>query len=140
VGNYWRHYEHRSDIGIIAVGKTRQDALRQAGLAMTAAMVDLKHVKPEKEIDIEIPVKSDDKQLLFDWLNAVIYEMSVRNMVFCDFDILIRENKLTAKMRGEKIDKNRHKPAVEIKAATYSGLKMEKKTNRRWAAQCIIYV
>jgi len=135
----FQHYEHPSDIGIRGVGESREEAFRQAALAMTAAMAEIVSVKPEKEIDIEVEME-DDQLGLVDWLNAILYEISVKKMLFCDFEVSIHGRKLTAKVWGEKIDKNRHKPVVEVKAATYSDLKVEKNKEGNWIAQCIIDV
>lgn len=54
--SYFQHYEHPADIGIRGVGQSREEAFRQAGLAMMAVMVELDRVKPEKQVDIEIEI------------------------------------------------------------------------------------
>ena len=41
---------------------------------------------------------------------------------------------------GEPIDVARHEPAVEVKAATYAGLKVQRDAAGNWLAQCIVDV
>ena len=38
---------------------------------------------------------------------------------------------------GEPLDPARHRPGVEVMAATYFGVKVEKE-GRRWIAQCVL--
>lgn len=137
--NYFEHYEHPADIGIRGIGESREAAFRQAAMAVTAAVVELDAVEPAEQVDIELEIE-DDELALVDWLNAVIYEMSVRGMLFSDFEVSIKDKKLTAKAFGEKIDADKHKPAAEVKAATYSDLKVEQTGQGEWIAQCIIDV
>ena len=60
-------------------------------------------------------------------------------MAFCDFHVKIKGNKLTATAYGEKFDAIKHKVKTEVKAATYSQLKIEKKGNKYYA-QCVVDV
>jgi len=53
--------------------------------------------------------------LLVEWLNALVYEMAVRGMLFGDFSIEIDGGKLRATAYGEAVDLERHEPAVEVR-------------------------
>jgi len=55
----------------------------------------------------------DNAYLLLDWLNALIYEMAVRRMVFGRFAVSIGGNRLVGRAWGEPVDRKRHRPAVE---------------------------
>ena len=60
--------------------------------------------------------------------------------MFSRFEIeTIDKNKLVAKIYGEPIDSSRHKLKLEVKAATYTQLFIEKKDNN-WIAQCLVDV
>ena len=81
----------------------------------------------------------DDELLLVEWLNALIYEMAVRSMLFGDFTVQIGDGELHATARGEHVDLERHQPAVEIKGATMTALKVEPAAGA-WRAQCVVDV
>ena len=66
--------------------------------------------------------------------------MGSKNMFFSKFEITLNENRLQAKIWGEKIDRQKHKPVVEVKAATYADLKVEQNKQGLWVAQCIVDV
>ena len=56
--------------------------------------------------------EAPDIELLFvDWLNAVIYEMAVRRMLFGRFAVGIENGHVNGTMWGEPIDITRHEPA-----------------------------
>ena len=75
-----------------------------------------------------------------EWLNALVYEMATRNMLFGRFEVAIEGNRLKATAWGEPIDVARHQPAAEVKGATYTGLKVGREPSGRWVAECIVDV
>lgn len=135
----WEHYYHMADIGVRGFGETIEKAYEQAALALTAVIADPGKINPEQCIEIvcEAP---DDELLLTDWLNAIIYEMATRNMLFSRFDVQLKKSCLNAKIWGEKVDIKRHEPAVEIKGATYTTLQVKQQENGIWLAQCVVDV
>ncbi len=78
--------------------------------------------------------------LLVDWLNALIYEMATRRMLFSRFDVSIEGERLSATAWGEEVDVERHQPTVEIKGATYTALEVRQGADGRWIAQCVVDV
>ena len=135
----WEHFPHEADVGIRGCGDTLETAFAQAALAMTAVMCDPGTVNAliPRRIQCEAP----DRELLFvDWLNALIYEMAVEGMLFSRFEIKISDGALQATAWGEPVDQSRHQPAVEIKGATYTELKVFQEQNGVWVAQCVIDV
>jgi len=136
---YWEHYSHPADMGIRGIGNTREKAFSQAALALTAVITNPDNVEPAKKVEIECE-ETDEEQLLFVWLNALLFEMGSKNMFFSKFEITLNENRLQAKIWGEKIDRQKHKPVVEVKAATYADLKVEQNKQGLWVAQCIVDV
>jgi SHS2 domain-containing protein len=135
----WEHYSHPADMGIRGFGRTREEAFSQAALALTAIIVDLAKIEPR--IPVEILCEEDDDEMLFwYWLSAVLYEMGTRNMLFGRFDVKPVEGGLRATAWGEEVDVARHEPAVEVKAATYADLKVERDSSGMWVAQCIVDV
>jgi SHS2 domain-containing protein len=136
----WEHFAHEADVGIRGYGQTPGEAFENAGLAMTAVVTDPENVRAQKAVKIQCT--APDVELLFvDWLNAVIYEMSVRSMLFGDFRVEFQgTHGLRAIVQGETVDIVRHRPAVEIKGATYTGLKVFQRADGKWLAQCVVDV
>lgn len=132
-------FPHGADIGIRGRGATRACAFAHAAQALVAAVVDTDAVAPTEAVAIACDAP-DDRLLLYDWLNAVIYEMAVRRMVFCRFEVALQDHHLAARAWGEAVDPQRHAPAVEPKGATMTGLKVEQMPDGGWIAECIVDV
>ncbi len=134
----WMHFEHGADIGVRGFGPTIETAFEEAARALTAVVLDPNEVAPKLSVDIACAAP-DDEILLVDWLNALIFEMAARGMVFGAFSVRIKESRLTATARGEPLDLCRHAPAVEAKGATFTELRVAERENG-WIAQCVIDV
>ena len=89
------------------------------------------------EIECEAP---DDELLFVDWLNALVYEMANRRMLFSRFEVHLDERCLRATAWGEAIDITKHEPAVEEKGATYTELRVTEAPDGSWLAQCVVDV
>lgn len=136
---HWEHFPHDADIGVRGLGTTLAQAFEQAALALTAVVTDLDDVSPKEMIKLSCAAP-DAELLLVDWLNALIYEMVTRNMLFSRYEVQIQGDSLTAKAWGEALDVARHHPAVEIKGATYTALQVAKQPDGNWLAQCVVDV
>ena len=135
----WEHFSHDADIGIRGYGDSIEAAFTQAALAMTGVICDISTVKPIRSR--EITCEAQDFELLFvDWLNALIYNMAVEQMLFSRFEIQIQGMVLHATVWGESVDRIRHQPAVEVKGATFTGLEVTHAADDQWMAQCVIDV
>ena len=135
----WEHFHHVADVGIRGIGPTLCSAFEQAAKAMTAAVTDPDAIEPEETIEISCRAPNLEL-LLVDWLNAIIYEMATRKMVFGRFSVCIRRNRLSGRISGERIDVERHAPATEVKGATLSELEVACGADGQWHAQCIVDV
>jgi tRNA nucleotidyltransferase (CCA-adding enzyme) len=136
---YWEHFPHQADMGVRGVGPTRAAAFEQAALAMTAVVTDLDRVAPGEAVEIRCAAP-DDELLLVDWLNALILEMAARRMLFSRFAVKLDGGRLQATAWGEPVDVAKHQPAVEIKGATYTELKVGQTESGLWVAQCVVDV
>jgi SHS2 domain-containing protein len=134
----WEHFPHEADMGVRGFGATKAEAFEQAALAMTAIVTDPGGVRPRQgvTVDCEAP---DDELLLADWLNSLIYEMATRKMLFSRFAVQIDGTRLSAQAWGEGADVERHQPAVEIKGATYTALRVAH-DDGGWVAQTVVDV
>lgn len=135
----WEHFEHRADMGVAGHGPTPAVAFEQAALALTAIICDPEAIRPDQVVAIEC--EEADLELLFvDWLNALIYEMAVRRMLFSRFQVQIEGARLRGQAWGEAVDIGRHQPAVEVKGATYTALAVGQGENGLWSARCVVDV
>jgi SHS2 domain-containing protein len=95
----------------------------------------------EPSLAVEVRCEAPDLELLFvEWLNAVIYEMAVRRMLFGRFAVTIEDSRLTGTLWGEGVDIERHAPACEPKGATYTALKVARDPSGIWSAACVVDV
>lgn len=134
----WSHFHHEADIGLRGTGADKESAFEAIALALTAAVTEPDRVTARESICINCSAPGDEV-LLVDWLNALIFEMAVRKMLFCEFDVYINDGELTATVSGEKVDRDTHRPAVEVKGATFTALAVEE-TDTGWMVQCVVDV
>ncbi len=134
----WEHFSHEADIGLVGTGPTKAEAFRQAAIALTAVVTDPANVRLTTSVTLVCRAPNDEL-LLFEWLNALIYEMAVRSMLFGDFTVEIDDGEVRATARGEHVDLDRHEPAVEVKGATMTALKVVPAAGG-WRAQCVVDV
>jgi len=135
----WRHTEHDADIGLEATAPTREALFETMGEALTAIVTDPAAVRHLESIEVccEAP---DNAILLVDWLNALIYEMATRRMVFGKWRVRLTATKLEAHVEGEQLDRARHQPVVEVKGATLTELAIAQDEQGNWAGHCVVDV
>ena len=66
--------------------------------------------------------------------------MATRQMLFSRFQVKIEKGRLQANLWGEKVDRLKHSPTVEVKAVTYFDLSVKEEPPGRWVAQCVVDV
>lgn len=135
----WEHFTHGADIGVRGIAPSAAAAFEQTALAMSAVIFDLSLVAPREAVAVECAAP-DYEYLLVDWLNAIVYEMATRRMLFSRFEVAIAGDKLTGTLWGEPVDVEKHQPAVEVKGATYTELKVSQNSAGQWVAQCVVDV
>lgn len=135
---HWEHYAHEADLGVRGVGATKAEAFEQAALALTAAVTDPGLVQARSRVRLQCEAP-DDELLLAEWLNALVYEMATRKMLFSRFAVKLEGTRLAAEAWGEPLDAQRHRPAVEVKGATYTTLRVAREGDT-WLAQTVVDV
>ena len=136
--NRWEHFPHDADVGIRGRGPTLAEAFEQAALALTGIVTDAE-IAAGTAVDVTCEAP-DVEMLLVEWLNAIIYEMAVRNMIFGQFKVTLSNTRLQGTMWGETVDQAKHLPACEPKGATYTALRVAQEPDGTWSAACIIDV
>jgi SHS2 domain-containing protein len=134
----WEHYEHGADIGVRGFGASKAEAFEQAALALTAVITDPAAVQQRERVALACEAP-DDELLLAEWLNALVYEMATRRMLFSRFAVRLEGTLLTAEAWGEAVDAACHHPAVEVKGATYTTLRVAQE-GEGWLAQTVVDV
>src|SRR5690606_5816664 len=86
----WEHVPHDADIGVVGIGPTKAEAFRQAAIALTAVICDPAAVRRAESVPIACSAPTDDL-LLVEWLNAIVFEMAVRRMLFGDYAVEIED-------------------------------------------------
>lgn len=135
----WQHFPHDADVGVRGIGETLEEAFEQAAVALVAVITDPACVEPKEPVAINCEAP-DRELLLVDWLNAIVFEMASRKMLFGRFEVTIRGSRLDGTAWGEPVDRARHRPAVEVKGATYTGLRVERQADGTWVAECVVDV
>src|SRR3972149_7679188 len=131
-------FEHRADIGIRGYGRSVEEAFVNGAKAMFSVMADINAVKAQDRKDLSCEALDVD-YLFVEWLNNLLSVSHLNGMVFSSFKVEIIGNKLKGSAWGEHIDKGRHKLMTEVKAGTYSMLKVYEE-NDVYVAQCIVDV
>ena len=133
----WEHFSHGADVGVRGFGPSLEEAFEQAALAL-AAVVTETPVVPKIAVTVvcEAP---DNELLLVEWLDAIIYEMAARRMLFGRFSVSIRGRRLYGTAWGESVQP-RHVPACEPKAATLTELRVARDSSGLWSAGCVVDV
>jgi len=135
----WSHFEHGSDIGIRGEAATKEQAFEQAALALTAVVTNPEDVRDIESVQV-LRNAPNDELLFLDWINALVYEMATRGMLFGRYEVNIHGTALHATAWGEPVNIARHQPAVEVKGATCTDLSVAQTGNGAWIAQCIVDV
>lgn len=133
----WEHFDHGADIGVRGVASTKAAAFEQAALALAAVVTPPSGVAPLHTVTVSCRAV-DDEGLLVAWLNALVFEMAARHMVFHDFAVTLADHHLHASARGEPLRAG-HQAAVEVKGATYTALRVDHQDGP-WVAQAVIDV
>jgi SHS2 domain-containing protein len=132
------YFEHEADIGIVGIGENLEESFQEAAKAMFNVMVDIEKIEPRKSIEVECEADNEE-ELLVEWLNALLTEKDINNMVFSEFKVLIDGKKLKGVAKGERFQAKKHNAKTEVKAATYSQLRVYKKSGK-YLAQCVVDV
>ena len=135
----WELFPHEADMGVRGVGTSKEAAFEQAAVALTAVVTEPQCVAAREAVEMTCEA-ADDELLLVSWLNACIYEMATRRMLFARFEVRINGTTLRAKAWGEEIDIDKHQPAVEVKGATCTSLLVKQDVQGTWVAQCVVDV
>jgi SHS2 domain-containing protein len=122
--------DHTADVQVKSWGKTLEEAFTQTAYSLMATISpNLKKISPNVEKTLKI--RAEDKQaLLFDFLSEFLYIFDVDELIFSEINVNYIKNiddeyELQANMKGEKFSRAIHELGIEVKAITYSFMKIE---------------
>lgn len=132
--NCYKFLDHTADVQIHAWGENLREAFENAAIAMTAYITDINKVEIKtKEV---ICIKADDLSgLLYRFLDEVLFLFNAEPYLLSKrVRILDFENgtvfRIKAECYGETFSLEKHSQGTEIKAITYSAMKIYDEDNR----------
>jgi len=112
--------EHTSDIGILAHGETREQALIGASEGLVSILVE----SPEAIRNVEErhfkASGRDEAEQIVNWLNELVFYFDTEGLVFWGFSIdSWTSEEIIGRATGERFDLYRHELRTAVKAITY---------------------
>jgi SHS2 domain-containing protein len=129
--------EHTAEVGLRAESPTLPETFADLGLGLFSLITDPASVRPARTWTVEI-ASHDLPSLVVDWLNELLF-LHARDGALAS-EISVHEatpTRLRAAVRGEPFDPQRHPRGIEVKAATYHGLRVDP-TDSAWVA--VVYL
>ncbi|MBS3133626.1 archease [Candidatus Woesearchaeota archaeon] len=124
--------DHTADVAFKSKGKTLEELFESCALATEQTMVkNLKKIKHKTIKSIKLKAKNPE-ELLFNFLQELIFLKDANLLLFSKFRIKIKHGKeliLNAGLYGEKINPKKHELLVDVKAVTLHMYKVEKVKN-----------
>lgn len=132
--------EHTADVGVRGTGPDLATAFAEAARGMFSLMVALGAVAPMRTVQVDLTADSLEG-LLVAWLGELLAQKDIEGLVFSRFCVAVLQGErgwmLRGQAHGEPLDVHRHQPGVEVKAATYYGVRVEC-TNDHAMVQCVL--
>ncbi len=121
-----------ADVAFEATGKTLDELFKNAALALFDINVDIKSVKKKSKKSIKLSAENIE-QLMFKFLDELIFLKDKFSVVFSDCKVKVKEQKnnysLEATLYGDKIDPEKQKLGVDAKAVTMHMFEVKKDGN-----------
>ena len=132
-------FEHTADLGIRIFATDLPDLFRTAAEALFDVIVANRGSVQVVATDSVSLSAETTEDLLFDWLNELIFLSETRHRLYTRFDVSLDATgcRLQAAIGGEPIDRVRHLLDHEVKAATRHGLSL-RPTDGGWVAEVIV--
>jgi len=130
-------FEHTADLGLRIEAPDLDGLFRDAARALFSVIAEAaEDRRPSEPVRLEIAgTRRDD--LLFDWLNELLYLFDSRRLLLDRFEVHVADEGLRATARGRPLDIDRDRLLHEVKAITYHELKVEQREDG-WLAEVIV--
>lgn len=122
----YEQFPHTADIGVRAYGSDLKELFENAAFAMFDILADIEGLKTPVTQGFELTAPNNE-ELLVTWLDELLYNFYTKSIIFSEFKVAeLKDGHLKAKAFGRPVGDNRNRLKTEIKAATYSDLKINK--------------
>jgi len=125
--------DHTADLSIKVYGKDLEELLKNCSAAMMDVICDLNTIELKNQYSVSSSGNSEE-ELLVNLLQELLYLHEVKKLLFCKFEFKINDNIKNREVEGfvwgEEINFSRHDLLNDIKAVTYSDLKVEHKNGK----------
>lgn len=125
----FKFLEHMSDVYIEVQAKDINEAFEEAGKAVFETMTNTSSILPLEKYEIKLQSENLEA-LLFDWLGELIYIFDSKNLIFSKIKVhklqpIDSMIELIGELWGEPFNPEKHEIKTEIKAPTYSLMKID---------------
>jgi SHS2 domain-containing protein len=131
-----------ADVAFEANGKTYSGLFRNAAMAVFETAVNTVTVDAEEKRTIGLE-NDDIEDLLYDFLSEIVYLTDKDSFVFTKAEVEVTKDdgrfKLSATLRGEPINKEKHDLGADVKAVTLHMFKIEE-TDEGYKAKVVLDV
>jgi SHS2 domain-containing protein len=119
----YRFLEHVTDAYIEAWGPTLETAFGQAARGLYETMLNSETIDGNAAEEIHVD-GHDKKELLYNWLEELLLDFDIKQMVYQSFDVKISSQmptlyQLRGMLKGEKYNQQKHGAKTEVKGVTY---------------------
>ncbi len=122
----YRYIDHTSDLGVEIFGKNLEELFANACFTIFDNILNLNSVEAKEKRTVTLR-SSNLQDLFMDWLRELIFLFSYEYFVVKKVSkIELKDNTLTAELRGENFEQSRHQVKIEIKTPTYHMFQVEK--------------
>jgi len=127
-----------ADVAFAARADSRDELFESCARALTDVMVDRRSLRPAIERKMKIET-GDIDGLLYDFLTELIVLKDVDSLLFKSFEPHVSRDgrSLVCKMRGETIDRERHRLRNDVKAVTMYMFGVRHQ-DERWKATVVL--
>ncbi len=118
--------DHTADLGIHVFGADAKDLFANAAFALFDLITDIDTLKGLNEHEVHI-TGDDWPDTMVNWLRELLYLWTCKEMLVKITNIsYLTEHELTATVKFDPYDPDRHEIKNEIKAVTYHQIQVEK--------------
>ncbi len=129
----FRYIDHVADTIVEAYGDSLEEAFENSALALVNIMFEVDQVVPNKALRVDIQ-ENDIENLLYSWLEKILLLMLTDEYIPSEFDarVVMEKSKifLTANVKGENMDLQRHGYHIEVKAITYHEMSIKQERDK----------
>ncbi|HEY2380836.1 MAG TPA: archease [Terriglobia bacterium] len=132
--------DHPSDIGILAHGVSREEALIEASHGLVSILAKPSDFHPLEERYFKAS-GTDEAEQIINWLNEILFFFDTEGMVFVEFMIdSWNSDEIIGRARGERLDFDRHEFRTAVKAATYHQFESHSTADGGWELRIFVDV